>query len=142
MSEKPASTVDWFRLSIEGLVIVVSILLAFALDAWSDQREEAQTEHEMLIALQSELQGAQEQLLLNIDLHERQADSTLKLALRMQSAGAGATLNVRDYDLGVFLTSPPTTLHLVSRALYFHPDKPPYSVIHRSGPLWNDGRLL
>jgi len=41
-------------------------------------------------------------LLLNIDLHERQADSTLKLALRMQSAGAGATLNVRDYDLGVF----------------------------------------
>ena len=57
MSEKPASTVDWFRLSIEGLVIVVSILLAFALDAWSDQREEAQTEHEMLIALQSELQG-------------------------------------------------------------------------------------
>jgi hypothetical protein len=40
----------------------------------------------MLIALQPGLCGAQEQLLLNIDLHGRQADPTLKLAIRMPSA--------------------------------------------------------
>ena len=39
MSRPP---IMWSRLFIEGFVIVVSILLAFAIDAWWDERQEAQ----------------------------------------------------------------------------------------------------
>lgn len=39
-------------------MIIVSILLAFALQACWENRKNAETEQEMLIALESELQGA------------------------------------------------------------------------------------
>ena len=48
---------NWMKLGIEGVVIVASILLAFGLQAWWDDRKDAETEHAMLLALESELQG-------------------------------------------------------------------------------------
>ena len=39
MSRPP---IAWPRLLVEGLVIVVSILLAFAIDAWWEDRQEAE----------------------------------------------------------------------------------------------------
>ena len=47
----------WKRLSIEATVIVGSILLAFAIDAWWDQRQERSLERTALIGLQSEYQN-------------------------------------------------------------------------------------
>ena len=46
---------NWSRITAEGAVIVVSILLAFAIDAWWDGRREARNEQIALIDLRNEL---------------------------------------------------------------------------------------
>ena len=51
----------WTTLFIEGVAIVVSILLAFAIDAWWDQRKDRAEERDILIGLEMEF----------IDLRER-----------------------------------------------------------------------
>jgi len=47
---------SWSRLGAEGSVIVVSILLAFAVQAWWEGRQEQRQETEYLTALQGELE--------------------------------------------------------------------------------------
>jgi len=48
----------WPRIAIEGLVIVASILLAFALDAWWDRRQLRDEAHDLHVALLAEFQEA------------------------------------------------------------------------------------
>jgi hypothetical protein len=47
--------VPWKRISAEGATIVISIILAFAIDAWWDERQERRDELEVLDRLQAEL---------------------------------------------------------------------------------------
>ncbi len=47
-------TIAWSQVSVEGLAIVASFLLAFAIDAWWGERERAETEH---VVLQTERLG-------------------------------------------------------------------------------------
>jgi len=49
--------VDWYRLIIEGLVIVVSILLAFAIDAWWDQHREMRDAEDQVARVVAELRA-------------------------------------------------------------------------------------
>jgi hypothetical protein len=98
--------INWFQLSVEGTVIVVSILLAFALQAWWDERKDAQTEQEMLVALQSELEGALVMLDGQIDLLELQAISSVSLADSMRAAGDGATTMVNNHDVATMFNYP------------------------------------
>jgi hypothetical protein len=60
MSESSEST--WRRLAIEAPVIIVSILLAFAIDAWWDERGERQAEAIMLQRLQADFTELDEAL--------------------------------------------------------------------------------
>ena len=65
----------WSRLSLEGLVIVVSILLAFALDtAWDDRQENIRRD-EYLSVLGDEFRAAAEEMQEQIGDHERQVRS-------------------------------------------------------------------
>ncbi len=48
--------IPWKRLSVEAAAIVVSILLAFAIDAWWDNRQERVLEQEALLGLRAEYQ--------------------------------------------------------------------------------------
>lgn len=50
------------RLSVEALVIVLSILAAFAIDAWWDERQEARARQSMLLALRSDAVAARSEL--------------------------------------------------------------------------------
>ncbi len=43
--------IDWPRLLAEGAAIVVSILLAFGIDAWWDDRQERIEERKILLGL-------------------------------------------------------------------------------------------
>ncbi len=43
--------IPWLRVFVEGVVIVGSILLAFGIQAWWDEREERVAEAEYLTAL-------------------------------------------------------------------------------------------
>lgn len=48
--------IPWKRISVESAAIVASILLAFAIDAWWENRTDRGEERELLFALQLELQ--------------------------------------------------------------------------------------
>jgi len=51
--------IPWSRIAVEGIAIVASILLAFAIDAWWDDRQRAETEQVVLRTLLTDLQGKQ-----------------------------------------------------------------------------------
>lgn len=72
------SPIPWSRILAEGLVVVLSILLAFGIDAWWDDRSAQQVTRESLAAVREELLG-------NLELLEEQ---TVYCA-RVQEATAG-----------------------------------------------------
>ena len=43
--------IPWLRVFVEGVVIVGSILLAFGIQAWWDERQERREETELLLGL-------------------------------------------------------------------------------------------
>ena len=47
----------WKKLLIEGPVIVISILLAFAIEAWWDEQQQAQVTFEQLARVAAELEA-------------------------------------------------------------------------------------
>jgi hypothetical protein len=49
--------VNWTRIVVEGSAIVVSILLAFAIDAWWDAHQDRQEEKRILVGLREELES-------------------------------------------------------------------------------------
>ena len=54
--------VPWTTVAVEAIAIVVSILLAFAIDAWWTERNERENEQSALLALRSDLEASREQL--------------------------------------------------------------------------------
>jgi len=57
-----AKQIPWMRVLVEGMVIVVSILLALALDAWWDGVKEGEAGREYLVALRGELEVVRAEL--------------------------------------------------------------------------------
>lgn len=49
-------------LAVEGVAIVLSILLAFAIDAWWQRRAELRQAHDLIVSLQADFQASQVQL--------------------------------------------------------------------------------
>jgi hypothetical protein len=84
----------WSRLTLEGLVIVVSILLAFALDAAWDNRQEGIRRDEYLRVLEDEFLAAADEMQEQIEDHERQVRSINTL---LEELGAG-----RDFSANAF----------------------------------------
>jgi hypothetical protein len=54
-----ANRIPWPRIAVEGVAIVASILLAFAIDAWWDDKQRQETEQVILRTLLNEFQGKQ-----------------------------------------------------------------------------------
>ncbi len=54
--------IPWAQLFIEGVAIVVSILLAFWIDAWWDDRQALKQERELLLSLETEFTDLRERL--------------------------------------------------------------------------------
>ena len=59
------------RLLVEGLVIVASILAAFALDRWWESVRARREEQQVLQGLDAEFRTARDQLETSLALHER-----------------------------------------------------------------------
>ena len=51
------ASIAWDRMAVEGIVIVVSILLAFAIDAWWDEQQERNAEIQHLARVSSEIEA-------------------------------------------------------------------------------------
>ncbi|MCH9693457.1 MAG: hypothetical protein K0U72_03015 [Gammaproteobacteria bacterium] len=54
--------VPWARIAVQATAIVISILLAFAIEAWWAERQEVELEHRTLQALRSDLEATNEEL--------------------------------------------------------------------------------
>ena len=84
----------WLILAAEGAAIVVSILLAFAIDAWWEERAERKQEAALLVSLQADFQASQAHLegwLTGNRVVER---TTTELLEQIRTAGRDETISV------------------------------------------------
>ena len=115
-------TIPWLRVAIEGLVIVSSILLAFGIDAWWDERQEHREEQQILQDLQEEFVLVQDVLVdhrqWQLDRLERQAALLIALDRDEPVISSRALVTALD-DMFAPTTSDISngTLHAVSRLL-------------------------
>ena len=87
------------------MVIVVSILLAFGIDAWWDGKQERRVERELLGAIQAEFSQNQRQLVRVVEHHAqiREAVATVLEAERLDCGeGLTATLRTAAWDWRTF----------------------------------------
>jgi hypothetical protein len=63
--------IPWKRIVVEAAAIVVSILLAFAIDAWWAEKQEREVEHAALRALHGDFVASREQMALVLQSLER-----------------------------------------------------------------------
>ncbi len=71
--------IQWKRLTIEAAAIVASILLAFAIDAWWDERQERAEEREVLESLHVEFEANRDAAATVILFHDRVVQSVVEL---------------------------------------------------------------
>ena len=106
MTNQPTANSElWSRLSLEGLVIVVSILLAFALDAAWDDRQENIRRDEYLSVLEDEFRAAAEEMQEQIGDHERQVRS-IETMLKQLGDGQDFSANAFRSLAGLYYFGP------------------------------------
>ena len=71
--------IPWLRVFVEGVVIVVSILMAFGIEAWWDAAQEREQERDVLSAFVSELRNNAEHLERFRTLQQQQLDRVVVL---------------------------------------------------------------
>ena len=101
------------RLAAEGVVIVASILAAFALDTWWDNRKDAEEEQQVLTALASEFRSARDDLRLQLESHERILNSIQQVAESVAGALQAGDRTVVLPDTALALIYIPPTTQLV-----------------------------
>ena len=99
---------SWGFLLTEMVLIVASILFAFALDSWWDQRKQGAEEFEVLLGLQEEFQLSQSKLQGRIEQHETNLHNLEELlAATTRGRWSASDLSV-DQALASMI-APPTT---------------------------------
>jgi hypothetical protein len=100
--------IPWKRLSVEAAAIVASILLAFAIDAWWNERKERQFEQETLVGLEAEYEDHHGTIDGQIALHKQLLGAVGNLMKACQSGTYTASdMSLDDAVYG--LTIPVTT---------------------------------
>ncbi len=100
--------VQWKRLSIEAVAIVASILFAFAIDAWWDERKERQYEQDALLGLESEYEDHRKTIDRQISTHKKLLGAVGYLMQACQS-GTYSTSDMSLDDAIFYLFIPITT---------------------------------
>lgn len=81
-----ANRFPWARMSAEVVAIVVSILLAFAIDAWWDERRDRLEEQRVLQQLTEEFEAVESQLDRYVAMDERTLRNVSRIDSLMQAA--------------------------------------------------------
>jgi hypothetical protein len=92
----------WKRISVEAAAIVASILLAFAIDAWWDSKQQQEDEHRSLNALLTDLNSFRETLAWNDGLYEAirvSAMTLLNASLSEEESLNDGQIDLLLYDL-------------------------------------------
>ena len=92
--------IPWPRVFVEGAVIVGSILLAFGIEAWWEQKGEADEEHEILLSLQDEFQWYEDRLQFRADRHLRIVEGISKVLAAGHTGYAWADVSEMDDAYG------------------------------------------
>lgn len=107
-------SIPWTRILVEGVVIVFSILLAFAIDAWGAEREAEKKARRELAVVVEELREGRHEIEVMGRWHGRLGDGIGSLATILQERATGAPVHVPDTLLaGAVLfpvTDPPTAV--------------------------------
>jgi hypothetical protein len=86
----------------EGILIIVSILIAFAIDAWWEDRQDRAEEARILTALRAEFQENADRLPRYIGIRETDAELAGLLVQEIQEVGVGAKILVTAEQLMAF----------------------------------------
>ncbi len=100
------SNTNWLRLVSEGIAIVVSILLALAVDAWWEERQKSHAEQQLLRSLKSDFLENDRRIKGHIKLESRLANAISDLLDQMGSVEEGEPITVADSLLAAVLPSP------------------------------------
>ena len=112
---------QWSRLSIEAAAIVASILLAFAIDAWWEDRQDRKNETEYLIALRQELSNSIEFAEENEELRRKVVDAHVSLVDQIQGAPRATDRELYEW------------ISLLSYPVQYFPPRAVYNDIMASG---------
>jgi len=81
--------IPWLRVLLEGIVIVGSILLAFTLDAWWQERATRDWELDQLHALRAEFADNGELIADAVGLHDQNTQDVAQILAFLRAAGPG-----------------------------------------------------
>jgi hypothetical protein len=95
--------IPWLRVFVEGAVIVGSILLAFVLDAWWDNRNRDNELRDQFEVIAREMQSAREALQRALDAHEMNAYLAAHLTSALGGVAEGSEVVVSDTLVGPLL---------------------------------------
>ena len=95
--------IPWLRVFVEGGVIVGSILLAFALDAWWDDRSREADLRVQLHVVAGEMQSARDALQRALDAHDMNAHRAAQLTAALSQVSEGSEVAVSDTLVGPLL---------------------------------------
>jgi hypothetical protein len=99
---KQADSIPWKRVSVEGAAIVVSILLAFSIQAWWDDRKEFEDERAVLEALLEEFKAKKETLRIRLSFNEAILKSATTLVRASVEPGHSISSAEIDRHLATF----------------------------------------
>jgi hypothetical protein len=106
MADPVTRQIPWLRVFVEGVVIVASILLAFALDAWWDRRGERVWERAQLEALHGEFTENHIDLSSALEVHELVRARSDSLIEYLRQTRFGTSVEVADTVLAAVLITP------------------------------------
>ncbi len=107
--------IPWIQLGIEGFAIIVSILLAFAIDAWWDALKEREEEFRLLTALSAEMADNASGAAMYAERKAEQAKSIRILIDALESVHLGESVQLSNSDLASAFSS---GTYGVKRAVY------------------------
>lgn len=73
------SNIHWNRIFVEGVAIIASILIAFAIDAWWEDRQETESEIRNLVRVSAELEANSERIQSKLRTIEGSIEATSTL---------------------------------------------------------------
>lgn len=108
-----APKMPWKRLSLEASVIVASILLAFWIDAWWDQQEDAVRERVVLETLLSDMQEFQSAR----EIRDGYLDAIIESGRSLLDIGKARKPDATDREIDYLLNDVTYTSNVVSKGL-------------------------
>ena len=99
--------IPWARVFAEGVMIISSILIAFGIDTWWQQRRERIDEQAALVRIYDELVAERDRVVLFEGLQGNRASASLSLVGRIDDlGGVPVTIEVRDRQLAALVARP------------------------------------